>query len=348
MESLTNYHLNPDTIGIYKACFDTNGSPKRAENIEWQFFKNTEKTGYVDIAFDTEKQKAAAIYAVSCVKFKIGGEVSVGTQSLDTITDVDYRGKGLFINLAKSVYKNAANNGVALVYGFPNGNSIHGFAKKLDWQVLDPVPFLMKPLRSKYFSDRIKFLKWLPNVNLSWSGYTKDKNFSIAEQNHFPEAADALWTKFSKNIPVAVQRDAAYLNWRYVQKPNEHYKIAHCHDAQGHYCGLVVYTVKQKHAGSVAYIMELIYDTDRPKVGKQLLDYAIADIKKHKADCILSWCFAHSPNFGAYKSAAFFDLPEKLRPIELHFGVCTFDEKCAPLTNQRSNWYLSYSDSDTV
>ncbi|MFT3795408.1 GNAT family N-acetyltransferase [Flavobacterium sp.] len=348
MESLTNYHLTPETLGIYKACFDTNGSPKRSENIEWQFFKNTEKTGYVDIAFDTEKQKAAAIYAVSCVKFKIGNETAVGTQSLDTITDVDYRGKGLFIKLAKSVYQDAADKGVALVYGFPNGSSIHGFKTKLGWEVLDPVPFLIKPLQSKYFTDKIKFLQFLPNIGLSFSGFKADKNFAISEDHHFPEDVNSVWEKFSKHFKVAVERKAAYLDWRYKLKPNENYRIAHCHDSNNNYCGFVVFVTKDKHNGKVGYIMELVYDPGQQKAGIQLLSYAVNQIKKEKADCILSWCFEHSPNFPAYKQQAFLNLPEKFRPIELHFGACTFDAKYAETINNRSNWYLSYSDSDTV
>ena len=348
MESLTIYDLNKDTAGIYKNCFDTNGSPKKIENIEWQFFNNTEANAVVDIAVDPEKNKAAAIYAVSCVRFKIGSQTIAGTQSLDTITDVDYRGKGLFINLAKSVYKKAADQGIALVYGFPNGNSIHGFEKKLDWTVLDPVPFLIKPLQSKYFTDKIKSLRFLPNIGLYFSSYKADKNFRISESRNFPEAVNQVWEKFAIHFEVAVERKADYLDWRYIQKPNENYQIAHCYDAKNNYCGFVVYVIKDKHNGKVGYIMELIFDPGRPKAAEQLLDYAVAQIAKQKADCILSWCLEHSPNYKAFKQNGFFGLPEKFRPIELHFGARAFAQNHAAMINKRENWYLSYSDSDTV
>lgn len=348
MENYKIQPLNTETIDIYKDCFEQNGSPKKKENIEWQFFRNTEANAFVDIAFDSKKGKTAAIYAVSCVRFKIGNQTAVGTQSLDTITDIDYRGKGLFIDLAKSVYRNAADHKVALVYGFPNGNSIHGFEKKLEWKVLDPVPFLIKPLQSKYFTDKIKLLRFLPNISLSFSGFKADKHFTLQETDNFPEEANAIWQKFSKNIAVAVERKTDYLDWRYLQKPNEDYKIVHCYDAQNNYCGFVVYAVKDKHNGKVGYIMELVYDTENPKSGQQLLDYAVQQVKKQKADCILSWCLEHSPNFGTYKKSAFMSLPEKFRPIELHFGARSFEPEFSEIINKRENWYLSYSDSDTV
>jgi len=344
----TILNLNPQTIALYKSCFDNNGSPKKTENIEWQFFKNTEASAFVDIAFDEQANKAAAIYAVSSVKFKIGNELLLGTQSLDTITDIDYRGKGLFITLAKEVYAKSAAAGAALVYGFPNGNSIHGFVKKLDWQVLDPLPFLIKPLQSKYFTDKIKPLRFLPNISLSFGSYAANKNYKITESSEFPEAATALWNAFSQDIKVAVHRDKAYLDWRYIQKPNEDYKIAHCYDSQNQYLGYIVFAVKDKHNGKIAYIMELIYDKSHPKAGSQLLKYAISQIKKQKADCILSWCLEHSPNFKTYKSSFFINMPEKFRPIELHFGATALREDLKTLIYNRENWFISYSDSDTV
>jgi hypothetical protein len=94
--------------------------------------------------------------------------------------------------------------------------------------------------------------------------------------------------------------------------------------------------------------MELIYDPSNPVVGKLLLSHASQAIKDLNGDCILSWCMAHSPNYSVFRKCSFFTLPEKLRPIELHFGVRAFDASVKEIVESRVNWYLSYSDSDTV
>jgi hypothetical protein len=348
MEDFKIFTLKNETLSIYKDCFEKNGSPKSLENIEWQFLSNPVKEQYVDIAVDLENNKTAAIYAVFPVKFKLGEVYKNGSQSLDTITDIDYRGKGLFIRLAKDVYQKAAANEVVLVYGFPNGNSIHGFEKKLEWKVLDPVPFLIKPLKSAYFTKKISFLSFLPNFSLSLTKYSKNKNYIVEERFEFPEAVNSVWDSFSVNIKIAVNRDKSYLDWRYIQKPFENYKIAHCYDKNRQYIGFIVYTVKGKHGGKIAYIMELIYDLKHPKAANKLLEYAIFEIKKENADCILSWCMEHSPSVGIYKKHFFISMPEKFRPIELHFGARSFQKKWDNIINKRENWYLSYSDSDTV
>lgn len=341
-------NINNNSIKLYKNCFDENDSPKEKKLIEWQFLNNPISKQFVDIAIDETVNKVAAIYATFSVNFKINNHLHIGSQSLDTITDIDYRGKGLFIKLAKDVYQKAADDGVALVYGFPNGNSIHGFKSKLEWEVLDPVPFMIKPIKTSYFSKKISVFKWLPNFNVSFSKYSKSNKFRIEEDFSFPEMVTPLWESFSNKIGVAVQRDKKYLDWRYIQKPFENYKIAHCYSENNTYLGFIVYAIKEKHGGKIAYIMELVFDLKSQKAGRKLLQYAINEIKRENADCILSWCMDHSPNYNVFKKEFFFKLPEKFRPIELHFGARAFNKELATTINNRNNWYLSYSDSDTV
>ena len=336
------------TLHYFESCFAKNESPRDMEIVRWQFLRNPVEKEFVDIAIDKEKDKTAAIYAISPVEFKLEDEVLIGAQSLNTMTDKDYRGQGLFIKLAKSVYEKAENSGVKLVYGFPNGNSIYGFQKKLDWQILDPVPFLIKPLKSKYFTKRISFLKFLPNIPLSIKRASHSKNYKLETRNEFPLEVNSLWADFSKNIVVAINRNKTYLDWRYIEKPNEDYKIIHCYSLENKYLGFVVYAVKTKHKGKIGYIMELVYDLDDHKAGEILLDSAVSEIKTQNADCILSWCLSHSPNYKVFKKHFFLNMPEKIRPVELHFGARSFDAKYDKIINNRNSWYLSYSDSDTV
>ena len=295
---------------------------------------------------DEKANKTAGIYAIAPVYFKINNEVVVGSQSLDTITDVNYRGQGLFIKLANSVYEKAAKDDLKLVYGFPNGNSIHGFSKKLGWEVLDPLPFLIKPLKTSYFTKKIKALSWLPNINIS-KKYKTNSNFKIVANNEFPEEVNAVWEDFSKDISVSIHRNKVYLDWRYIKKPLENYTIEHIYKNE-EYLGYIVYCAKEKHGGTIGYIMELIYNPEFPEAGLALMKSACNKMKTQNADCILGWCLPHSTNFNAFKKVGFYTMPEKLRPIELHCGVRSFDPNYTSVINKRESWYLSYSDSDTV
>ena len=334
-------------LNDYKKVFDKNGSIKELRVLKWIHFENSVKSPLTCISREANGN-IVAIYATMPVITKINGDTRVACQSLDTLTDSNHRGKGLFIKLAQKVYDKAKSQNVAFVYGFPNGKSIHGFSNKLEWEDLDQVTFLIKPLKTGYFTNRLKFLEFLPSFNLSFGSYTESEKYRVVMSNSFPIQVDEIWQNFSKKIKVAVDRNKEYLDWRFINKPNENYKIVQCYDKADDFIGFIVYCVKNKHKGRIAYIMEFIYDLNHPKSGKQLLDYAVQEIKKEKAELILTWCFEHSPNYKALKNNYFFKMPEKLRPIELHFGARAFDDNLKEIIAKRENWYLSYSDSDTV
>jgi len=348
MVDLKTLELTKKTLEKFLTCFKLNNSPKSKEKVEWQFFKNTEKSNVVDIVYDEENQRTAAIYAVSNVKVKVNNEIIKAAQSLDTITDINYRKQGLFVKTAKSVYEKAYSENIAFIYGFPNGNSIYGFQNKLDWMVLDPVPFLIKPLRTKYFFNKFFLLKGLPDFKISFTKLNQPKDIVFVYDQNFPDEVDSLWTSFSCKFKVGLVRNKHYLNWRYLQKPNEEYKIIHAYSNSKEYLGFIVFTLKKKHGGKIGYIMELMFDPNNKQVGKYLLKKSINELKLNKADCILSWCFKHSFLHKFYRQVYFFNMPEKLRPIELHFGALSLNKKYQNTINERSNWFISYSDSDTV
>lgn len=340
--------LDLNSLDYYINCFKENGGNKDKEKVIWQFFKNKLPNDFTMIARDESLQKTAGIYAMSSVIFQIDNESVLAAQSLDTITDVNYRGKGLFTSLANSIYKKGQEEKLELVYGFPNGNSIHGFVKNLQWEKLDPIPFLIKPLNTNYFSRKIKYLGWVPNLKLSFFISKLTYKYKLVEEFSFSEDVNEIWDIFSKHFSVSIKRDHSYLTWRYLLKPNENYRIVNSYNEYNQFVGFIVFCVKEKHDGKIGYIMELIYNPLTPRVGQELLNYAVNEIKKTNADVILSWCFDFSPNFISYKKNGFFKLPEKLRPIELHFGYKLLNSKKVNLLKDRKNWFLSYSDSDTV
>ena len=48
------------------------------------------------------------------------------------------------------------------------------------------------------------------------------------------------------------------------------------------------------------------------------------------------------------QSGDFFSLPERFKPLELHFGVLDLVSQGGSPGARREDWYISYLDSDTV
>ncbi|AHJ96418.1 GNAT family N-acetyltransferase [Hymenobacter swuensis] len=347
-------HKDPQDYRRFKECFDRNDSPRALDKVEWQYDTGFADELLVNVAVEPTPtdEEIAAIYAVFPVPFSLQGQAVKAAQSLDTMTDTRHQGKGLFKKLAQQVYTRCREGNYRLVYGFPNGNSAYAFFNRLGWKEVAEVPFMIAPLRTKYFLQRLPVLKHLAAVlpDIQWRGKKSVPSVykeGIRPIERFDEQAETLWKKFAANIPLAVTRNAQYLNWRFLQKPGEKYEMRGYWE-KGVLTGYVIYVVKEKHGGRIGYLMELITDPAQPACGDALLRTALNDMVAQKADACLAWNFAHSPNNALHKQNGFYPMPPKLRPIELHFGVLAMQAEDEPLLAEEKNWYLSYCDSDTV
>lgn len=341
---------NEQDLHLVKQLFNNNDSPRTLQHLKWQYIESYSQKGRLILGGVDPSliNGLTGIYAVFQNRFMSNGKVVTGSQSLDTLVAPEGRGKGLFNKLASQVYKEAEDRNIAFVYGFPNGNSAHGFFNKLEWINLDPIPFLVLPLRSQYILSKLpiinKVSSFLPNI--TYLKRIKHKgNLNIVKNIDIDSNYDKLWQTFSKKINIGLVRDAEYINWR-LSRPEEDYQnIAICNSA-GEMQAICIYSLKEKHGGLIGYIMELIYLED--KLGSIVLNKALQYLKNNNCDAVLAWNFDHSPNHAAYKANGFLPLPEKVRPIELHFGVRVFNKELKNILKDRNNWYLSYFDSDTV
>ncbi|MEM8609723.1 MAG: GNAT family N-acetyltransferase [Myxococcota bacterium] len=328
----------------FQSCFVRNGTERRLDALRWQYFENPADVLLVDFA--EAEDRLASIYAVQPMNVRVDGARGLGVQSVDTLVDSDFRGRGLFTKMAEALYGRASQRGARFVYGFPNAHSAAGFFNKLGWVSLDPVPFLMRPLRTGYFTGRLSGLKWLPGLPVPVRAPRLSERLAIVELEELGPAVEALWLRFSRGIRVAVDRDAHYLAWR-LRKPGERY---HCLGLmqEGELAAFCAFTTVNKHGGRIGYVLELLHDPERPHDGALLLRDCLRRMARDRADVVLAWGFDHSPNAGAYRATGFFPLPERLRPIELHFGVRALDSTAEDVLADRRGWYISYCDSDTV
>jgi hypothetical protein len=341
-------------LELFDACFTRNGAPRDLDVLRWQYLDNPTGELFVDFAVAGE-DRLAAIYASIPVMFRVAGARRLGIQSVDTMTDRDFRGQGLFLELAKQTYARAAEAGVALVYGTPNGSSAHGFFQRLEWRDLDPLPFLIRPLRARWVLEKLKLARaaeLLPELRIPVGRGRADARpiKRIKRIERFDERFTRLWDDFARGVGIAVERDARYLDWR-LGKPGEDYR-SHVFERGGQDGGeilaFVSHCTKHKERSRIGYIMEAMCTQDGARPLRDLLRGALADMMAQDADVALAWCLPHSPTYASYLRLGFVPFPRRLWPIELHVGARSFDPAIAAQVHDRRAWYLSYLDSDTV
>ena len=338
----------------YRQCFENNNSPRKIENLKWLHYENLAGTNIIYYAIDKNKGNVSAIYTVLPVFIKIKDQIFLSAQSIDTITVADHRGKGLFVKTAQKLYDTIAGEQYKLVYGFPNQNSSPGLFNKLGWTSFGEVPFMIKPLRLSYFVKKLSRTKKINGEPAesnhhfpSPEGVDVDNNIQIRRIYEYSSEYDKLWENVSKGIIVCVNRNSEYMNWRYIRKPDGNYYNYGIYENNA-LVGIIVFTIKNKHGGRVGYLMEQLFFAEKAWLGKKLLKFANKLIKKEKADVILAWALKSHFSHKAYLNCGYFFFPEKLRPQKLYFGVKALDPLSKDVILDKGNWYISYSDSDTV
>ena len=341
----------PEDLEAFRRCLEANGLPRSPEQVRWQFVEPPVGSLLVDFAVDPrpEGETIAAIYAVVPFAAQIDASDCVVAQSLDTLTDERYRGRGLFVTLAKATYARLAKEGVAFVYGFPNENSVHGFFQRLEWRSLDPLPWRVRPLRLGYLLRRLR----VPSAVAALFGDARlplprvrlPGGCSIREIRDFEPAFDRLWKRFAAGTRVALRRDAAYLRWR-LRRPGAHYRVWALDGAEG-LRGFVATNLVTSERLTAGYVMELIHDPGAHEVGAALLAHALRELVSSGAEVALACNFAHSPNHPAHRRAGFLPLPWRMRTEKVYFGVRPLAAAANTALLERESWYLSCCDFDT-
>jgi hypothetical protein len=131
--------------------------------------------------------------------------------------------------------------------------SSHRLFQKLRWPEVGPVPYLVKPLTRRAF----RRAEWPMVLNRLVSAVTLPYVKFVARQKplsgevrlirRFDASFDKLWARLAPRFDVAVRRDAAYLQWKFVSPPHVRYAIAALY-REGEAQGYVVYRTRASRA----------------------------------------------------------------------------------------------------
>ena len=129
-----------DEAAILRLFDRSFGKPLPEAFWRWRFLDDPHGAPMIELAWDGDV--LAAHYAVSPTSIAVEGERRVASLSMTTMTDPDYRGHGLFGQLATRLYERLAGVGHVAVFGFPNAQSHRGFIRDLGWQDVHEIPML--------------------------------------------------------------------------------------------------------------------------------------------------------------------------------------------------------------
>ena len=322
---------------------------------EWKYQQNPD--GKAITWFAEVGDRLVGQYTINPVNIKCGGEIVRGAQSVDTMTHPDYRRQKIFETLAQKVYEDAEKDGISLVFGFPNNLSYPGFVEKLGWRDIAAHHAMVRPLNirntARYYSANVLFQR-LGRAGLCFMNKVISRPLKPAEiiglkltqVSTFDERINDLWKKAEKNNVIMVQRDKAYLNWRYTKAPGFEYKIF-IGEIGEEIQGYIVFRC-EKHAGAkVGRIFDLVTPSNEPAITRHLVIKAIEVFRQENVDFALYRLIAGKTLHAVIRRCGFFSFP--FVGDDVHFIALDLSHgKYEQLIRDRCNWFVQTGDSDAL
>lgn len=199
-----------------------------------------------------------------------GARVRVG-KTMDMFTDPAWQGHGLMRTCTDRVFLEAAQAGIPGWYVTPSVNSYPIFTGRWSYREEFSLCYRLRVLRPGPLRRRVR----LP------------AGTSVEEVARFDASADELWERVGARYRVAQVRDAAYLNWRYVENP-DHYDLLTLR-REGRLVGVAVLGSTLRRGVPVGELMELVHEAEDEQALRLLVRAAGAKAEVHGCRLLQAW-----------------------------------------------------------
>jgi hypothetical protein len=187
-------------------------APRTREHFDWKFRRDPFGNKRISLTFD-DAGRLVGHYAAYAVPFRDGGRDLMANQIGDTMTDASVRhiGRGptsILGHTALHFYETFCEGKVAFNYGFNVANIQRFSLKFLRSDRVEPVTYRVRgPMR-----PISRFARWARGVQV-------ELVTSVGTE------FDELFARAAPVYAFLVRRDAAYLRWRYLERPDVRYII---------------------------------------------------------------------------------------------------------------------------
>lgn len=292
-----------DLDKLYTAVY---GHPRPAGYFIQKYdtaYTGVEYTGF--IAY-TEQNEPVAYYGVVPCFIKYEGKSILAAQSVDTMTHSVHRLKGLFIQLAKRTFKLCAREGIKIIFGFPNQNSLKGFIN-LDWETTEIMELYLIPVETIPLESIAEHTPLLGKLY-------KEYQHQVLKKYLLPQKG--IENSVLSDGFAGINRDEEYLNHK------------DCHELQVLRIGKALLWVKIKNAFIIGDIIcaDKDFDDMMHKVHKLASILGLKQVQfQTSPDTTASGLFSKRYHFIPSFHVMFKDLGCNIRPEKIKFTFADID-----------------------
>lgn len=340
----------------------------------WKYQRNPNGSPIIWVAED--RGRIVGCYILNPVRIRIGQASVMGAQSVDAAVESAYRGAGIFKKLAVGAVTMAAKEGVALLYAFPSEIAYKGQVRLGYYRPLFFIPKMFKVLRfssllkdqssNSFFGKFQGMVRPLQRIVRTKINSQLNDGSVVREISNFDSGFEIFWSAIKeKNRDILVERDSAYLEWRYTEHPEKQYTTYVCerHDQVVGYIVLSVeknVSLERGRAGSlsVGNIIDLLTLPNMTDAAHLLVYAACSHFEREAVDIARCWMFEWHPFHEILRKFGFSKRYELLRRVIFRpkyteqFICCVNSEAVIQEairtigTKNKPCWFIMQGDAD--
>ncbi|HJR58835.1 MAG TPA: GNAT family N-acetyltransferase [Vicinamibacterales bacterium] len=328
--------------GLYRRVFGHDAAESSRLRWEWQYRRNPNNPGQEpEIWIAREGPGIVGQYATMPVKLSLGGRELRGSWGMDVMVAPERQRQGLGEVLFRTWDRNV---GASLGLGL--SDSSYRLFQKLRWPDVGPVPCFVKPLTRR----ALRRPNWPVGLNRLVSALTLPIVKIVARSRplaaevrmiqRFDESFTKLWEELAPKFGLAVRRDAAYLNWKYVNAPHVRYSIAALRRDDRN-VGYAVYRHFTEPRGRVTLLVDFLTDPDDENGLAALLRWVDREARQADSDKIRTFAM-HAGFRRVLRRSGYFAVKSTMEFV-VKINAVGVDES---FYDQTDDWHVTLGDSD--
>jgi hypothetical protein len=326
---------------LYRRTFGTEAADRVRLRWDWARRNPANLGGEPPYWIVREGPTVIAACPLMPVRVGIRGLNAEGAWAGDPLVVAERQRRGVGEALLRNWDRNA---GVAL--GLNQSEGSRFLLDKMHWPGSVLVPCLVKPLSRRALRrpnwpvaiNRLVSAVTLPFVRIISLPRPLREHVEIVRR--FDRAFDALWERVSPRFDLAVRRDAAYLNWKYIEPPHVRYSVAILRrDEEAH--GYVVYRHFREPQGRVTQIVDFLTDPEDERGLKTLLRWIDREARAEDSDKIR--CYVQHARFRrVLRRSGYFVVKSQVQ-LQAKVNAVQVPET---FYDESEGWHFTWGDGD--
>jgi GNAT superfamily N-acetyltransferase len=327
---------------LYRRVFGNDAAEASRLRWDWQYRRNPNNPGHEpEIWIAREGPALVGQYATMPVRLSVKGREVQGSWGMDVMVAPERQRQGLGEVLFRTWDRNV---GASLGLGL--SDSSYRLFQKLNWPDVGPIPCLVKPLTRR----ALRRPNWPVPINRLVSALTLPVVMIVSRARpvraevrliqRFDESFTTLWEDLAPKFDLAVRRDAAYLNWKYVSAPHVRYAIAVLR-REARNIGYAVYRHLHEPRGRVTSLVDFLVDPDDEDALRTLLHWVDREARQADSDKIRVFAM-HAAFRRVLRRSGYFQVKSTMEFVVKINGV----DLEPGFYENTDTWHVTLGDSD--